>query len=97
MNNFSSFVKEENLNNKCNTKKCEDVGNTEKLEEMIDKYSKYSNDKLLNEFMKLTLEKKKKGLLSNDELNALKSTLLPYLNNEQRENLNKVIEMVKDV
>ena len=92
MANFSEYIN----GNESIEKNNKEQGQ-EGVEELIDKYSKYSNDKLLNEVLKLTLEKKKKGDLGEGELSRLKETLAPYLNTEQKESLNKIIEMVKNV
>lgn len=94
MSNFSDFIKENKDDVNTNTKI--EKQDNKKIEDMIDKYSKYSNDKLLSEFMKLTLEKKKNGTLTEGELNKLKSTLEPFLNLEQQSMLHKIIQMVKD-
>ena len=47
--------------------------------------------------MKLTLEKKKKGVLDEKELNNIKSTIEPFLNDEQKSNLDKILNMVRNV
>lgn len=93
MSNFSDYIKEEN--NRVEEK----VSVTEKqnLEEMINKYSSYSKNDLMSEFLKMTLEKKKKGELSSSEINNLKSTIVPFLNSEQKENLDKILQMVENV
>lgn len=93
MSNFSDYIKEEN--NRVEEK----IDKTKKqnYEEMINKYSSYSKNDLMSEFIKITLEKKKKGELSISELNNLKSTILPFLNSEQKENLDKILQMVENV
>lgn len=100
MTNFSDFVKDKNSKQDSKTenynKNTNEMSN-EKLEDLISKYSSYSNDKLLSEFMRLTLEKKQRGELSESELNNIKSTILPYLNEEQKRNLENLIKMVNNV
>ena len=93
MSNFSDYIKEEN--NRFEEK----VSVTEKqnLEDLINKYSSYSKNDLMSEFLKMTLEKKKKGELSSSEINNLKSTIVPFLNSEQKENLDKILQMVENV
>ena len=93
MSNFSDYIKEEN--NRVEEK----IDKTKKqnYEEMINKYSSYSKNDLMSEFIKITLEKKKKGELTSGELNNLKTTILPFLNSEQKENLDKILQMVENV
>ena len=91
MANFSDFVKEKKINEEKMPYSNED------LESMINKYSELSEDRLLSEFLKLTLEKRKRGELSEKELQNLRSTLVPVLNTQQIESLDKILEMVKNV
>ena len=93
MSNFSDYIKEEN--NRVEEKVS--VTEKENLEDLINKYSSYSKNDLMSEFLKMTLEKKKKGELSSSEINNLKSTIVPFLNSEQKENLDKILQMVENV
>lgn len=94
MNNFSDFIK--NQNNQ--EKKSENKKYTkEELEDKINDYSKLSSDKLLEEFMRLTIEKKRKGELSDNELQNVKNTISPMLNTEQKAQLDKLLGIVKNV
>lgn len=99
MANFSDFIKSDkkDLNSKETQINNNAEVNKENLEEMIENYSKFSQDELLNEFMKLTLEKKKKGILDEKELNNIKSTIEPFLNDEQKNNLEKIFNLVRNV
>ena len=69
----------------------------EELKKMIDDYSGLSEDSLMKEFLKLTIEKKRRGELSDGELDKLKSTIKPMLNSDQYQKLNQLLEMVKNV
>ena len=62
LKNKNDFSKEKKINN---------ANKGMALEEMINKYSGFSENKLMNEFIKLTLEKKKRGQLSNNELEGI--------------------------
>lgn len=93
MNNFSDFVK----NNSFNDKEDEKKENTQKLEDMISNYQQLSQNDLMKNFLKLTIEKKKKGELKKEELEAVKNTLSPMLNDEQRGMLNELLLMVENV
>ena len=98
MSNFSDYIKNENINKHESDKdKTSKIQTKENLEEMINKYSKLDSGSLFNEFMRLTLEKKKNGTLKESELNNIKETLSPMLNDEQKEMLNSLILMVKNV
>jgi len=92
--NFSDFIK--NSNNETNVKKEEKVSQ-ENMEELINKYSKLDNNSLMKEFIKMTIDKKKKGELSNSEINSIKSAILPYLNTEQVSQLEKLLDLVENV
>ena len=95
MLNFSEYIKNSETNNSNENQKVKYTN--EQLEEMINKYSEFSEDKLMSEFIKLTVEKKKKGELTDNDLATLKQTIMPLLNREQQMNLDKILELVKNV
>ena len=43
------------------------------------------------------MEKKRRGELTDNELDNLKSTIKPMLNSDQYQKLNQLLEMVKNV
>lgn len=92
MSNFSDYINSNKINEGLHEKKTK-----ESLQSKIDEYSGFSQDRLMSEFIKLTIEKKKRGELTNDELQSLKNTIVPMLNNEQKIMLDKMLQMVKDV
>ena len=89
MANFSDY----NWNKENNEQKLSE----QDLEKLIDKYSELNNDTLMKEFLKINLEKKKQGKLSDSELSVLKNSILPYLNESQKQSLNSILEIVKNV
>ena len=89
MANFSDY----NWNKENNEQKLSE----QDLEKLIDKYSELDNVTLMKEFLKITLEKKKQGKLSDSELSVLKNSILPYLNESQKQSLNSILEIVKNV
>lgn len=93
MSNFNDYIK----NNESNFSSSDDKPSNEHLEDFISRYQNLSSSELMNEFMKLTIEKKRKGELRHDELNSIKETISPYLNDEQNSNLEKLMKMVNDV
>lgn len=100
MANFSDYIKSndsKNVNDNKVNKQSENVDSKENLEKLIDKYSKLNPNDLFGEFIKLTYEKKKKGELKKSEIENIKTTIMPYLNQEQKENLMKILDMVENV
>lgn len=95
MSNFSEFIK--NNNNVKESKQENHKYSNDELQDMINKYSTLSEDKLINEFIKLTIEKKRKGELSDSQLEQLKKTIVPMLDEKQVESLNNLIQLVKNV
>ena len=96
MNKFSDFVNSENVKNERGSSKNQGKSK-EELEEMINKYSGMNQDSLMKEFLKLTLEKKKKGELSDKEIVGIKETIKPMLNDQQLESLNQIIDIIGNV
>lgn len=99
MGNFSDYVKHNSMKEKpinTNTTKDSNV-DTEKLEQLIDKYSEYESDELLKEFLKMTIEKKRSGNLKISDLENIKMAMTPYLNEEQKISLNRILDLVKNV
>ncbi len=89
MGKFSDYNHESDSQNK--------EKNEKKYEEMISEYSKLNSNELMQEFLKLTMNQKSKGGLKDTELEGIKNTLYPYLNDEQKSSLNSIINMVKNV
>ena len=61
----------------------------------MDKYSKLSSDELMDEFIKEGAKKKENGELDAGHIEKIKGVLAPYLNEEQTEKLNNLLNMVK--
>ena len=59
------------------------------FEQLINNYSNYSEDELIQEFLRLTKEGKKNGTLNTDNLKKLSETVKPMLNEKQK----KMLEM----
>ncbi len=72
----------------------EDI-NTEQqksVEEMIDYYQNFSQDDLVKELFKVASSEKEKGNLTKEKLEEIKNTILPYLNQNQIDFFEKLIE-----
>lgn len=90
MNKFSDFIKDDkNAEIKINQKEQQDISN------LMDKYSKLSGEELMEEFVKESAKKKENGELSADNIDKIKTVLTPYLNDEQVDKLNNLLNMVK--
>ena len=95
--NFSEYIKSESNTSYSNNIDASKSVNHESLEKLIDKYSGLSEDQLMREFLIKTAERKKQGNLSAGEIAHIKSTIEPYLNSEQKQNLYKVFELIDNV
>ena len=95
MSNFSEFINKENKDN--NKAVNQNHNSKEYLQSKIDEYSQYSQDRLVNDFIKLTAEKKKKGELTDKELDNLKNTIAPMLSSDQKKSLENLLQMVRNV
>jgi len=65
------------------------------INDMVNKYSGYSEDELVNEFVRQTNLKRQSGEMDDAGLDKIKDTLSPYLNKEQQARLNEIMKMVK--
>lgn len=102
INKFSEYIDsnlEDQFDNNKNAK--EEKINKESIDnldqstaDLIDKYSKYSTEDLMNEFIKLTTEKKNSGTLNTD-LERYSNILSPYLTDEQKSRMNDLFNKVK--
>jgi len=93
MSKFSDFVKDEN-NGKINVNFDKEKQNDD-FKKLIDKYSTYSEDDLMKEFLEEGIKKKENGELSEDNLLKIKNVLSPYLDDTQKQKLNDLLNMVK--
>lgn len=93
MSKFSDFVKDEN-NGKINVNFDKEKQNDD-FKKLIDKYSTYSEDDLMKEFLEEGIKKKENGELSEDNLLKIKNVLFPYLDDTQKQKLNDLLNMVK--
>ena len=98
MQKFSDYIKSNNSKSeKVNNGGSDDIKTKEDVQSKIDEYSTYSSDRLLNEFLKLTMEKKRKGELTEVELEKLKRAIEPMLSSEQKQSLENILQMVRNV
>lgn len=88
-NKFSDFAKVDPVKSE------EETLNKTKVEDYMNKYSSFSQEELMKEFLKLSQEKKNNGGFSSSEINGIKETLAPFLNEQQKHSLDNLINMVK--
>ena len=91
MNKFSDFTKNNQFSNRVDIEE----NNKEKVESYMNKYINLSQQDLMKEFMKLTNQRKANGEFNQAEIDKIKETLNPYLTEEQKHNLESIINMVK--
>ena len=65
------------------------------INDAINRYSGYSNDELMAEFIKQTNAQKQAGNYDSKKMENVKNTLMPYLNAEQQKRLNEIMKMVE--
>ena len=90
MTKFSEYIKNDISDNIQNS-----FSRSEDINDLIDKYSTYSYEELMNEFLKESDRKKKIGELSDSQLDTIKSTLKPYLSEEKQNKLDDLFNVVK--
>lgn len=95
MSKFSDY--NEPLQENYGKQKNKTRANEKNYDELIHKYSKLSNEELMREFLNLTAKEKGEGKLKESELEGIKNTLSPYLDDMQKSNLDSLLNMVRDV
>ena len=90
MTKFSEYIKKDLPKDN----PLDDVQKAE-INDAINKYSGYSNDELMAEFVKQTNAQKQAGNYDSKKMENVKNTLMPYLNAEQQKRLNEIMKMVE--
>lgn len=73
--------------------------NQEKANEyqhILDKYKNMNNNELMSNLFSEASKLKKEGKLDDEQLNSLKSTISPFLNNNQQQMLNEIIKAIHE-
>jgi len=63
-------------------------------EDLVNKYKNLSNNELYEELIKVAKIEKAKGNLSKEQLNNIYTTLSSMMNETEKENLKKLIEII---
>lgn len=89
--NFEDFCKNEE-----NIKKAKTMENKmgDNYEDLVNKYKNKTNDELYSELIKVASEQKAKGNLSKSQLDNIYNTLSPMMNDKEKENLKKLIDII---
>ncbi len=74
----------------------ENVEKSASLQEMIDKYKNMNSGELMSNLLSEASKLKGEGKLNADSLSNLKNTLTPFLNSEQIEMLNSLINAINE-
>lgn len=82
--NFNEFNNQDEFNNI-----------EQNLDDVYSKYSSYSENELMQEFLKQTQIQKQNGALDMDKLEQVKQVLLPYLDESQKETLEQILNKIK--
>ena len=89
--NFEDFCK--------NTENIEKAKTMEKnmninYEDLVNKYKNKSSSELYEELISVAKTEKAKGNLNKSQLNNIYNTLSPMMNEQERENLKKLIDII---
>lgn len=63
-------------------------------DELVNKYKNKSNSELYEELIKVASREKAKGNLSKEKLDNIYNTVSPMMNETEKENLKKLIEII---
>jgi len=77
-----------------NAQRKESTPTQEDLKNTAEAYAQKSDDDLLGEIMRNAKQNKRDGTLSESQLKAFVSSVSPMLNQEQRERLQNVVDMI---
>ena len=69
--------------------------NGEDIRKKAQSYAGKSDDELLGDIMKTARQGKADGSIDDEQLQKFAESVAPMLNQEQRERLNRVLEMIK--
>lgn len=101
-NNTNSVYQEDNNSNVNNSNTYNNInyqGNSNEVQEqaknLYEKYKDYSQDNLIEEFLSTSKQKLKDGSLSQSQIDFTANALLPYLNDSQKQMMQRLLEQLK--
>ncbi len=86
---FRNFAKENEKNKK-------DTSIPNEYEEILNKYKNMNQSDLMTNLMSEASKLKKEGKLDSNSLSNLKTTLAPFLNSDQQNMLNNLINTINE-
>ena len=90
---FKSFSKETNSTKNFTSK---DQEKANEYQDILNKYKNMNHNDLMANLFSEASKLKKEGKLDENSLNNLKSTLSPFLNTEQQEMLNNLVNAINE-
>ena len=87
---FKSFVKDQEKVLNENQAKANDY------QDILNKYKNMDNNELMSNLFSEATRLKSEGKLDSESLNNLKSTLAPFLNNDQQNMLNNLVNAINN-
>lgn len=87
---FKSFVKDQEKVLNENQSKANDY------QDILNKYKNMDNNELMSNLFSEATRLKSEGKLDSESLNNLKSTLAPFLNNDQQNMLNNLVNAINN-
>lgn len=87
---FKQFVRENEKTIEQNKDKAED------LEKILNKYKDMDQNSLMRTLFSEASKLKREGKLNSETINSLRTTLAPFLNEQQRQMLNELVAAIDE-
>lgn len=91
---FSEF--REDPNKQYEKIKNENPKQVQNLEDLMEKYKGLSKQELMQEFLKESKKQKQSGELDKNKIENIKKTLTPFLDNNQQQNLQNLMDLINN-
>lgn len=91
---FSEF--REDPNKQYEKIKKENLKQVQNLEDLMEKYKGLSKQELMQEFLKESKKQKQSGELDKNKIENIKKTLTPFLDNNQQQNLQNLMDLINN-
>ncbi|MBQ9793055.1 MAG: hypothetical protein IJW32_04910 [Clostridia bacterium] len=94
--NLFDFTQENIENNNNFSQKNNKKEDVEQAKDIYQKYKDMSQNDLINEFVSTSKQKINEGSISKEKITQTANVLTPYLNEQQRELLSKLMDKLND-
>ena len=91
---FSEF--REDPNKRYEKIKKENPKQVQNVEDLMEKYKGLSKQELMQEFLKESKKQKQSGELDKNKIENIKKTLTPFLDNNQQQNLQNLMDLINN-